>query len=240
MLATTCNHSTHGGVLGSVCIDCPAALATDPVSGFPTLVAHHRDLVYGVARRWSRSVEDAEDLTQEAFLRAYKAILGYSPGRIRDLHVRGWLARITLNLARNRARSVQRRPTTADLAEAPEPVDDRVPAPEQVVERRESGDMWRRLLGTLPPDQRAAVELRHVEGLSYPELAEALAKPLGTVKSDVHRGVARLRRAYEKEMDRAGSTGSTSDLVHMTRLPRASRPAHQLRSVRIEREVMAG
>lgn len=223
-----------------MCIECPAALASDLVSGFPTLVAHQRDLVYGVARRWSRGVEDAEDLTQEAFLRAYKALLGYSPGRISELHLRGWLARITLNLARNRARAVERRPATGDLAEMPEPVDDRALAPDQVAERRESREMWRRLLATLPPDQRAAVELRHVEGLSYPELAEALARPLGTVKSDVHRGLERLRRAYEGiQADAAGSPGPAPDPAHIRRSSRAARRREQSGSFRIEREVMA-
>ncbi len=223
-----------------MCIECPAALASDLVSGFPTLVAHHQDLVYGVARRWSRRAEDAEDLTQDAFLRAYKALLGYSPERTRDLHLRGWLAQITLNLARNRARALERRPTTGDLAETPEPVDDRAPAPDQVVERRESRAMWRRLLATLRPDQRAAVELRHVEGLSYPEVAEALAKPLGTVKSDVHRGVERLRRAYEAEKaDNPGSTGPAPDLGHMIRRPGGVPRREQPRAFRIEREVVA-
>lgn len=221
-----------------MCVECPAALASDVVSGFPTLVAHHRDLVYGVARRWSRGVEDAEDLTQEAFLRAYKALLGYSIGRISELHLRGWLARITLNLARNRARALERRPTTGDLAETPEPVDERALAPDQVAERRESREMWRRLLATLPPDQRAAVELRHVEGLSYPELAEALARPVGTVKSDVHRGLARLRRAYEADgADAAGSAGPAP--AHTTRSSRPARRPEQSGSFRIEGEVMA-
>ena len=56
-------------------------------------------------------------------------------------------------------------------------------------------------MAALPPRYRRAVELRHVSGLSYPELAEALERPLGTVKSDVHRGVQLLRAAYEHEMD---------------------------------------
>ncbi len=69
--------------------------------------------------------------------------------------------------------------------------------------------MWRRLLSGLPSRYRAAVELRHVEGLSYPELAEALGKPLGTVKSDVHRGIGLLRSAYlASESTRSWMTGS--------------------------------
>lgn len=180
-----------------MCTECPAALAADVMAAFPILVSHHRDLVFGVARRWSPGLEDAEDLTQETFIRAYRALLGYPPERREALRVRGWLVSIALNLARNRARS--RRPEATDLDSVAEPVDDREPGPERLVERRESAQRWHRLLAALPAAQRAAVELRHVEGLSYPEIAEALAKPVGTVKSDVHRGVQRLRRTYEAE-----------------------------------------
>jgi RNA polymerase sigma-70 factor (ECF subfamily) len=59
--------------------------------------------------------------------------------------------------------------------------------------------MWRARLDRLPVRYRRAVELRHVEGLSYPELSAALGRPLGTVKSDVHRGVRALREAVERE-----------------------------------------
>ena len=72
--------------------------------------------------------------------------------------------------------------------------------PARSTEERESIRMWRRLLAALPGPQRAAVGLRHVDGLSYPEVATALDRPIGTVKSDVHRGVRTLRRAYEAEI----------------------------------------
>jgi len=181
-----------------VCNECPTALARDVLSAFPTMVAHHEDLVFGVARRWAREPADAEDLAQEAFLRAYRALAGYPPERITALHLRGWLARITLNLAHNLARG--RPPATDPLDTALERDESREAGPEGVTERREGARTWRRLLASLPDAQRAAVELRHVEGLSYPELAEALQRPVGTVKSDVHRGIERLRKAYEAEM----------------------------------------
>jgi RNA polymerase sigma factor (sigma-70 family) len=180
-----------------VCSVCRDQLALDVAGAFPTLVTHHQDLVYGIARRSVRERADAEDLAQEAFLRAFRALRTYEPSRIQALHLRGWLARITLNLARNRARD--RSPETADVTAIREPADDRAPSPERVAQGRESAAMWRRLLDDLPPAYRRAVELRHVDGLAYPELAEALGKPLGTVKSDVHRGIRLLRRAYEVE-----------------------------------------
>jgi len=222
-----------------VCTECPTALAADVMTAFPTLVAHHQDLVYGVARRCSPAREDAEDLTQETFMRAYRALMGYPPERRADLRIRGWLARITLNLARNRARG--RRPETADLAPIAEPLDDRDPGPERLAERRESSLRWRRLLATLPRSQRLAVELRHVEGLSYPEIAEALTKPVGTVKSDVHRGVERLRRAYEideaREADKVRAVAPRPR--RLAKDSPAGRPMERPNTSMIERKVMA-
>ncbi|MDQ3448835.1 MAG: sigma-70 family RNA polymerase sigma factor [Chloroflexota bacterium] len=219
-----------------MCTECPAALAADVMTAFPSLVAHHRDLVYGVARRWTPAREDAEDLTQETFIRAYRALLDYPPERRETLRIRGWLASITLNLARNRARS--RRPETADLAAIPEPPDEGTASPERQAERRESAQRWRGLLATLPAHHRAAVELRHVEGLSYPEIAEALDKPIGTVKSDVHRGLARLRRAYEAEGADAVQEKDPGP-GRIRRISPAWGRTEQLGPIRIERKVMA-
>ena len=181
-----------------MCTDCPAELARDVDGSFAKLVAHHQDLVYGVALRWTRCHADAEDLAQEAFLRAYRALRGYEPERIRELRLRGWLARITLNLARNRARDAG--PPTADIVDVAEPTDPSGDRPELISERREASHTWSRLLASLPPRYRMAVGLRHVDGLSYGELAEALGRPINTVKSDVHRGVSLLREAYEREL----------------------------------------
>jgi RNA polymerase sigma-70 factor (ECF subfamily) len=183
-----------------VCTACPAELARDLDGSFAILVEHHQDLVYGLARRWSRGPHDAEDLAQDAFLRAYRALRGYERDRIAALHVRGWLARIVLNLARNRARGAGPVTTsldpTADLSHDPQ--DRPFDRPEAVAERREAAQRWAGLLAGLPPRLRTAVELRHVDGLSYAEAATALARPIGTVKSDVHRGVRLLREAYQK------------------------------------------
>ncbi|MEO7198084.1 MAG: sigma-70 family RNA polymerase sigma factor [Solirubrobacterales bacterium] len=169
------------------------------MGAFPNLVAHHQDLVYGVARRWSKSTESAEDLAQETFIRAFRALKTYDATRIGELHLRGWLARITVNLAKNAARDRGAASGGSSLDESHDRADGDAVRPDDSAERRESNATWARLLAGLPAGYRAAVGLRHVDGLSYPELAEVLGKPLGTVKSDVHRGVAMLRRAYERE-----------------------------------------
>ena len=116
-----------------------------------------------------------------------------TPKRIRELRPRGWLAAIVGNLGRNRAR--RKRPGRGRRSRAwPRPAAETRRRPERVVERREAARVWRARLDALPARYRRAVELRHVSGLSYPELAEALDRPLGTVKSDVHRGVQAAAR----------------------------------------------
>lgn len=180
-----------------MCATCPARLARDLEKGFPDLVAHHQDLVYGIALRMTGRPADAEDLAQEAFLRAYRALRRYPPERIAGLLTRGWLAAIVANLGRDRAR--RHRPPTADLDGLADEVTDASPSLEELVTRHEAARAWRARLAALPAAQRRAVELRHVEGLTYPELALALGRPLGTVKSDVHRGVRALREAWARE-----------------------------------------
>ena len=86
-----------------------ARLARDLDGAFEELVRDHQDTVYGVALRLVGNAHDAEDVAQDAFVRAYRALSGWPPARIHELRVRPWLARITLNLVRNRARD--RRPT---------------------------------------------------------------------------------------------------------------------------------
>ena len=102
-------------------------------------------------------------------MRAYRALSGYPPERIRELRLRGWL-------------------TTILFEPGAEPADD-------PLTRRDQRETWARLLAGLSPAQRTAVVLRHVDGLSYAEIAEATGRPEGTVKAHVHRGLAALRTA---------------------------------------------
>ncbi len=184
-----------------MCADCPRRLAEDLDAAFPEFLVHYQDLVYGIALRSTKRPADAEELAQDAFVRAHRALAGYDAGRIRELRPGGWLASITGNLARNRAR--RRTAPTTGLEGVAELHADDAPGPERVAERQESVQVWRERLDALPSRYRRAVELRHVIGLSYPELAEALDRPLGTVKSDVHRGVRLLRETLAREMEEA-------------------------------------
>ncbi len=180
-----------------VCMDeLPARLASDLDGSFIELVRDHQDLVFGVAVRVTGDGASAEDVAQEAFVRAYRALKRYPAQRISELRPRPWLAQIALNLAKNHVRSRRLHTELDDLAERMPSADE---GPVRLAERRDDRRMWARLLAGLPDRYRLAVALRHVEGLSYEELSATLARPVGSVKSDVHRGVALLRAAYDAE-----------------------------------------
>jgi RNA polymerase sigma factor (sigma-70 family) len=163
-------------------------LASDLDAAFPDLVTALGDDVYSGLRRIA-GPDEAEDLTQETFIRAYRALQGYEQARVRDLRLRGWIWTIALNLGRNHARDRARRPTLTRLEDRfglpdPDPVD---------------SEAWDRRLAALPSAQRQAVVLRHVVGLEYPEIAAATGRTEATVRSDVHRGLDRLRQRLEQE-----------------------------------------
>ena len=176
--------------------DLCARLATDLDGHFAELVMDHQNLVHGVALRVVGDAASAEDVAQEVFVRAYRTMRRYPQERIEQLRLRAWLAKMTLNLARNSIRGRRQHLDVDDLAErGPVATDE----PSRLVQRSEEQRLWTRLLAGLPDRYRLAVALRHVDGLSYDELSETLNRPLGSVKSDVHRGVALLRAAYEAE-----------------------------------------
>ena len=173
-------------------------LAHDLDGAFEEFLTAHVSLVYGLALRATGEPAAAQDLAQDAFVRAYRALAAYPPERIRGLVLRPWLARITINLARNRARAARARPRTAPL-EAAAGVPDGTVRPEAVVIEAEAAAAWAARLAALPRHYRLAVELRHVHGLGYAEIAQALDRPINTTKVHVHRGLALLRAAYEQE-----------------------------------------
>ena len=177
--------------------DLPARLANDLDGCFGDLVRAHQDLVFGVALRVVKDGASAEDVAQEAFVRAYKALRKYDTQRITQLKPRPWLAQIALNLARNHVRAARDYDDIDD--ETTPQIPSREEGPVKLAERRDDKRMWAQLLAGLPAKYRMPVALRHVEGLSYEELSEALGRPVGSVKSDVHRGVALLRAAYDAE-----------------------------------------
>jgi RNA polymerase sigma-70 factor (ECF subfamily) len=154
------------------------------------VVRQHSARVYRLAYRLTGDVHDAEDLTQEVFVRVFRSLSSYTPGTFE-----GWLHRITTNLfldlVRRRARI--RFETLAE--DAPERLPGREPTPAQAYDDAHFDDDIQRALDNLAPEFRAAVVLCDIEGLSYEEIAATLGIKLGTVRSRIHRGRAQLRGA---------------------------------------------
>jgi RNA polymerase sigma-70 factor (ECF subfamily) len=164
--------------------------ATGDRSAMPSwdeLVRQHADRVYRLAYRLSGNQHDAEDLTQETFIRVFRSVQNYQPGTFE-----GWLHRITTNLFLD----MVRRRGRIRMEALPEDYD-RVPAgepnPEQIYHDARLGADLQAALDSLPPEFRAAVVLCDIEGLSYEEIGATLGVKLGTVRSRIHRGRQALR-----------------------------------------------
>jgi RNA polymerase sigma factor (sigma-70 family) len=174
-----------------------AGLARDLDGTFEALVRAHQDRLYSIALRFIGDPRDAEEVAQDTFLRAYRALASYEPARIREMRLRAWLATIAIRQCRTRA--ARRRLATSKLmTEGPTaPIALTTEAPHERAARREGAEEWAARVTNLPDRYRAAVVLRHVDGLSYQEMSAVLGRPEGTVKAQVHRGLALLRAAFE-------------------------------------------
>jgi RNA polymerase sigma-70 factor (ECF subfamily) len=203
-----------------------ADLAADLDGAFRALVTAHEDRLYTIALRLLGDPRDAEEVAQDAFVRAYRAMSGYDAPRIRELRLRPWLASIVVNLSRNRRRRLDERTPPLQLepivdagGEAAFP--DGGATPHEQAARRETIRALATALVELPPGPRAAVVLRHVDGLSVVETAAALDRPEGTVKAQVSRGLAalRLQLAHDPDLGRPGDVGRPGDaLAHRREL----------------------
>jgi RNA polymerase sigma-70 factor (ECF subfamily) len=171
-------------------------LARDLDSGFEALALAYQRRLYGLALRLTTSPPDAEEIAQDALVRAYRALATYPAERIEALSLRPWLYQIAVNVWRNRVRRLRLREVSLegdDGATAFELPSAAEAQPERQAEANERRRELGALVATLAPRYRVAVVLRHVYELTYPEIAETLEQPVGTVKANVHRGVRILR-----------------------------------------------
>ncbi len=179
-----------------------AALAADLDAAFESLVRARQDRLYSIALRLLGDPDEAEDAAQDTFVRAYRALGTWDRTRILDLRLDAWLATIVVNAARTRLRrrgSGGRRESLTFLDELDHPAAARSEGPEAHLARREAETAWSVRLLALPERYRAPIVLRHVDGLGYDEIAVVLERPEGTVKAQVHRGLALLRAMVEAE-----------------------------------------
>ncbi len=154
------------------------------------IVSTHSARVYRLAYRLTGNQHDAEDLTQEVFVRVFRSLSTYTPGTFE-----GWLHRITTNLFLDMVRRRQRIRFDALGEDAAERLPSREPSPAQHFNDTHFDEDVQQALDTLAPEFRAAVVLCDIEGLSYEEIAATLGVKLGTVRSRIHRGRSHLRNA---------------------------------------------
>jgi len=163
---------------------------------FEDLIEAHHDEIHRYLWRWALTSSgsdpeaDAQDLTQETFLRAFNAFDHLRPGS----NHRAWLYKIATNCARSAWRKAGRVPT------APEAAIERFPehsasAPEQHVVDRGRDMILRQALAELPVKQQAAVTLRHLQGLDYPAIAAALECSEDSARANVYQGIKKLRQS---------------------------------------------
>ena len=178
----------------------PAGEWTPPT--WEEVVRTHSARVYRLAYRLTGNVHDAEDLTQEVFVRVFRSLSSYTPGTFE-----GWLHRITTNLFLDMARRKQRIRFEGLAEDAAERLKGREPTPAQVYDDAPLEPDIQAALDSLAPEFRAAVVLCDIEGLSYEEIAATLGVKLGTVRSRIHRGRAQLREALEHRAPRDSERG---------------------------------
>ncbi|UGQ09481.1 RNA polymerase sigma factor SigE [Yinghuangia sp. ASG 101] len=175
----------------------PGADAWTPPS-WEDIVRTHSARVYRLAYRLSGNPYDADDITQEVFVRVFRSLSSYTPGTFE-----GWLHRITTNLFLDMVRRRQR----IRFESLADDADDRLPgrevSPEQVLDDARLDADIQQALDALAPEFRAAVVLCDIEGLSYEEIATTLGVKLGTVRSRIHRGRSQLRAALRHRAPRS-------------------------------------
>jgi RNA polymerase sigma-70 factor (ECF subfamily) len=169
---------------------------------FNVLIRRWERPIYALAYRTIGREEDARDVCQETFLRAFRAL----PGFRGQAKFSSWLYRIALNLCRDWIRRERRAPFVAvpedtdliELASAAEPSE----SIEDLVARKDMSRLVEQAMAHLPEEQRTAIVLKEYHGLTFQEIADMLGCPLSTVKTRVYQGLAVLRRELAKSAGR--------------------------------------
>ena len=169
------------------------------VDSFNQLILRWERPIYALAYRVIGREEDARDVCQEAFLRAYRALPGFKG----EAKFSSWLYRITLNLCRDWIRRQRRAPVTqmpedVDILEAAAATEPRESI-EDLVARRELTAVVEEAMAKLPAEQRTAIILKEYHGMTFQEIADLQGCPLSTVKTRLYQGLSVLRRQLERQ-----------------------------------------
>ena len=165
---------------------------------FRSLVERHSRYVFSVAYRLTGSIEDAEDIVQNTFIKAYKQLSRFEA----RADFKTWLHRITVNCSIDLIRARRHREVPQDLDDSESaggrpPADGTLPGPERLLLSAEVRDRLREGMSQLTASERAAFTLRHVEGLSIREVASAMGLKTEAAKNSIFRAVRKMRLALE-------------------------------------------
>jgi RNA polymerase sigma-70 factor (ECF subfamily) len=177
------------------------ALTSDQQNRIERLVMEHLDSVFNGALRLTHNVSDAEDLVQDAVFRAMRGFHSFQE----DTNFKAWLFRIMTNVYINNYRVRARQPRRAEeveLADLKSPA--RLADPESVVMARMETEYLQRAIEDLPSESRTVVMLADEQGFSYDEIAKIIKRPVGTVRSRLHRGRRMLKRRLQQYAQEAG------------------------------------
>jgi RNA polymerase sigma-70 factor, ECF subfamily len=192
--------ATHSSVVSNAEIEFIESLKAGDSRAFDIFVNRYSPKVYALLFRLTENPQEAEDLTQDTFLRALKAIKNFRG----EADLKTWLFRIAINESKNRWRWWKRRKSDltisldAEIGFTETPLSETIAAgcenPETEILRREREFQLKKVLRELPPNFREVIILRDIEGLSYEEIAVALSTNVGTIKSRIARGREELRK----------------------------------------------
>ncbi len=178
-----------------------ALLATNIDRHFKQLMLTYQHRLYSFVLRQTGSVQEAEDITQEAFIRSYYALKDYPTQKVRELKLQAWLFKIALNIFYNRQRVNALQHTSLDVLENSSHVEseDEADGPDEIIWHNEQRQEVEKLVSSLPEHYRVVINLYYFEELSYQEISELLNSPLGTIKARMHRGIALLRKTLQSK-----------------------------------------
>jgi RNA polymerase sigma-70 factor (ECF subfamily) len=176
-----------------------ALLARDIDSHFKQFMLAYQHRLYGFLLRQTGNSQESEDIAQETFIRSYYALKDYPAQKIQSLQLRAWLFKIALNIFYNRQRSRTLLQTSLDSDETnvAQEIADEAYEPDEEVWRNEQRQEVEQLVTALPERYRVVINLYYFEELSYTEIADLLHQPVGTIKAQVHRGIALLGKTID-------------------------------------------
>lgn len=188
-------------------MDCPNSLQREielirlaqrgDAASFGILVQSHQSFAYNIALRMLTSPEEALDVTQEAFLRAWQAL----PRFRAEAQFSTWLYRIVMNLCYNRMPRLKRDASQMDLEDCADITPAGFPLPSSKVEEHERQALLQAEISKLPPIYQVILQLRYTQDLSYEEIAQIMDIPIGTVKTRLHRAHQQLCTALNRQKE---------------------------------------